>query len=138
MKLLSKAVCQENEVFTTREELETVFSGVGKDRAGQLNIKEVLASSKAANMVKEAENCATTKSSGQKRLRSFYTFVGLEDFLEGPHFNVKGPKCPPSFLVNSFVKVKKSKDNYLSSFVTIDFLINWANFILSSLFDWVD
>ena len=107
MKLLNKAVCQENEVFTTREELETIFSGVDKDSAGQLNIKEVLATSKAANMVKQAENCATTKSSRQKRLRSFYPFVGLEDILEGPHF--KGPKWgdPPSFLVKSFVRAEK-------------------------------
>ena len=105
MELLNKAVCQENEVFTTREELETIFSGVDKDSAGQLNIKEVLATSKAANMVKQAENCATTKSSRQKRLRSFYPFVGLEDILEGPHF--KGPKwgypLPPFFFGKSLL-----------------------------------
>ena len=111
MKLLNKAVCQENEVFTTREELETIFSGVDKDSAGQLNIKEVLATSKAANMVKQAENCATTKSSGQKRLRSFYPFVGLEDFLEGPHF--KGPKWgdPPFFSGKIFCQGRKKSIN---------------------------
>ena len=53
---------------TTREEIETIFSVADKDGSGQLNIKEFLASSKAVNMVKEAENCSTSKSSGQKRL----------------------------------------------------------------------
>ena len=54
---------------TTREEIEAVFSVADKDGSGQLNIKEFLASSKAVNMVKEAENSSTSKSSGQKRYR---------------------------------------------------------------------
>ena len=52
---------------TTKEEIETIFSVADKDGSGQLNIKEFLASSKAVNMVKEAENSSTSKSSGQKR-----------------------------------------------------------------------
>ena len=52
---------------TSREEIEVIFSGADKDGSGQLNIKEFLASSKAVNMVKEAENCSTSKSSAQKR-----------------------------------------------------------------------
>ena len=57
---------------TTREEIETIFSVADKDGSGQLNIKEFLASSKAVNMVKEAENSSTSKSSGQKRSQTFY------------------------------------------------------------------
>ena len=62
------SVCsQENNVDTTREEIEVIFSGADKDGSGQLNIKEFLASTKAVNMVKEAENTLASKSSAQKR-----------------------------------------------------------------------
>ena len=58
---------QENDVPSSREEIEVIFSGADKDGSGQLNIKEFPASSKAVNMVKEAENSSSSTSSGQKR-----------------------------------------------------------------------
>ena len=58
---------QDNDTSCTREEIEAIFSSADKDGSGQLNIKEFIASSKAVNMVKEAEKTSTPKSSGQKR-----------------------------------------------------------------------
>ena len=57
---------QENNVPCTREEIQCIFSGADKDGTGQLNIKE-FTSSKAVNMVKDAENNSAPKSPGQKR-----------------------------------------------------------------------
>ena len=76
------SVCsQENNVETTREEIEVIFSGADKDGSGQLNIKEFLASSKAVNMVKEAENTPASKSSAQKRFESYKESVFNTKFL---------------------------------------------------------
>jgi hypothetical protein len=61
-----------HDVPCSREEIEEIFSSADKDGSGQLNIKEFIASSKAVNMVKAAENCSMSKSPGQKR---YFTFV---------------------------------------------------------------
>ena len=62
-------ISQENGVSCSKEEIETIFISADKDGSGQLNIKEFIASSKAVNMVKEAENCAAPKSPGLKRFQ---------------------------------------------------------------------
>ena len=62
-------ISQENGVSCSKEEIETIFISADKDGSGQLNIKEFIASSKAVNMVKEAENCAAAKSPGLKRFQ---------------------------------------------------------------------
>ena len=58
---------QENNVPCTKEEIQTIFQGEDKDGTGQLNTREFATSSKAVNLVKEAENSSVPISQGQKK-----------------------------------------------------------------------
>eukprot|EP00090_Calanus_glacialis_P034359 TRINITY_DN5764_c0_g1_i1.p2 TRINITY_DN5764_c0_g1~~TRINITY_DN5764_c0_g1_i1.p2 ORF type:complete len:172 (-),score=70.32 TRINITY_DN5764_c0_g1_i1:84-599(-) len=88
-------VFKENGVSCSKEEIETIFISADKDGSGQLNIKEFIASSKAVNMVKEAENCAAPKSPGLKR-------KGAQ------------PPPPPDKAQMAFKLYDKDKDGYIT------------------------
>ena len=97
---------------TTREEIEAVFSVADKDGSGQLNIKEFLASSKAVNMVKEAENSSSSKSSGQKRWEDYYNGFAMIIYYDSR----KGSQAPPpqDKAEMAFKLYDKDKDGYIT------------------------